>query len=230
MAACPVAVNVLPRTAQGANALPQLDLRKVDLVPKSWSKSFPKQVTFSIVEIYPIEWSNKGFPAKSGNSIRGTYPSEGHGTLLDPSEEYYKAIRRAVELSSELANGTTVIVGACPKSPRSSICKVQPTEWLVDTGSGHDLIDLALVMRNADLINTDHQNLTLSTANGECKPAGSIAMRIDALGEVSSALVLENTPNVLSVGLRCMDYGYAFHWPPGRFPYWVTPEGKHVPC
>ena len=230
MAACPVAVNVLPRPAQGANALPQLDLRKVDLVPKSWSKSFPKQVTFSIVEVYPIEWSNKGFPAKSGNSIRGTYPSEGHGTLLDPSEEYYKAIRRAVELSSELANGTTVIVGACPKSPRSSICKVQPTEWLVDTGSGHDLIDLALVMRNADLINTDHQNLTLSTANGECKPAGSIAMRIEALGEVSSALVLENTPNVLSVGLRCMDYGYAFHWPSGRFPYWVTPEGKHVPC
>ena len=230
MAACPVAMNLPPRPTRGIKALPQLDLRKVSLEPKSWSKSFPKQVTFSMVETYPIEWNNKGYPAQTGNRVRSTYPSQGHGTQLDPSEEYYKAIRRAVELSSELAYGTTVIVGACPKSPRSSVCRVQPTEWLVDTGSGHDLIDLALVMRNADLINTDHQNLTLSTANGECKPAGSISMRIDAFSEVSSALVLENTPNVLSVGLRCMEYGYAFHWPSGEFPYWITPEGKRVSC
>ena len=171
MAACPVAMNLPPRPTRGIKALPQLDLRKVNLAPRSWSKSFPKQVTFSMVETYPIEWNNKGYPAQAGNRVRSTYPSQGHGTQLDPSEEYYKAIRRAVELSSELAYGTTVIVGACPKSPRSSVCRVQPTEWLVDTGSGYDLIDLALVMRNADLINTDHQNSTLSTANGECKPA-----------------------------------------------------------
>ena len=92
------------------------------------------------------------------------------------------------------------------------------------------LSTLALKMQSAYLINTDHQNLTLSTANGECRPAGSVPMRAEALGEVSTALVLENTPNVLSVGLRCMEYGYGFYWPLSEMPYWVTPDGDRVYC
>ena len=100
----------------------------------------------------------------------------------------------------------------------------------MDTGSGHDLVDLALVMQSARIINTDHQNLTLMTANGECRPPGSIPIRVEALGETTNALVLENTPNVISVGLRCMEYGYGFHWPPAETPYWITPDGREILC
>ena len=85
------------------------------------------------------------------------------------------------------------------------VCKVQPDAWLVDTGSGHDLVDFALVLDSMQLIDTSHQSVVLYTANGECRPTGSIVMDIKPLGETSSALVLENTPNVLSVGLRCME-------------------------
>ena len=49
----------------------------------------------------------------------------------------------------------------------------------------------------------------LHTANGECRPNGSIIMDIKVLNETSSAVVLENTPDFLSVGLRCMEYGYS---------------------
>ena len=55
-------------------------------------------------------------------------------------------------------------------------------------------------------------------------------MDIKPLNETSSALVLENTPNVLSVGLRCMAYGCSFHWHCGQVPYLVTPDDFQVGC
>ena len=41
--------------------------------------------------------------------------------------------------------------------------------------------------------------------------------------------MLPDTSAVLSSGRRCMHMGYGFHWPPGRNPHLVTPEGKVVP-
>ena len=130
-----------------------------------------------------------------------------HGTSLEIVEECYRALRRAVELSGELALGTDVVVAACQESPRSKVCRVQPDAWLVDTGSGHDLVDCALVLDSAQLIEPANSNIVLHTASGECRPNGSIIMGIKPLNETSSAFVLENTPNVLSVGLRCMECG-----------------------
>ena len=149
---------------------------------------------------------------------------------MDIVEECYRALRGAVELSEELALGTDVVVAACPKSPRSKVCKVQPDAWLIDAGSGHDLVGFALVLDSAQLNEPASSSILLHTANGECRPNGSIIMGIRPLNETSSALVLENTPNVLSVGLRCMEYGYSFHWPCGQVPYLVTPDGFQVDC
>ena len=114
--------------------------------------------------------------------------------------------------------------------PLTKICKVQPEAWLIDTGSGHDLVDFALVLDSAQLIEPAHSNILLHTANGECRLNGSIVMDIEPLNETSSALVLESTSSVLSVGLRCMEYGFSFHWPCGQAPYLVTPDGFQVDC
>ena len=140
------------------------------------------------------------------------------GTSLEIVQECCRALRRAVEPSEKLVLGTDVVVAACPKSPRSKACRVQPDAWLIDTGSGHDLVDFALVPDSAQLIEPANSNIVPRTANSGCRPNGSIIMDIKPLKETSSALVLENTPNVLSVGLRCMGYGYSFHWPCGQVP------------
>ena len=108
--------------------------------------------------------------------------------------------------------------------PRLAECN-RTRGYVIDTGSGHDLVDFALVLDSAQLIEPASSNIVLHTANGECRPIGSIIMDIKPLNETSSVLVLENTPNVLSVGLRCMEYGYSFHWPSGQVPYLVTPTG-----
>ena len=39
-------------------------------------------------------------------------------------------------------------------------------------------------------------------------------------------LLLESSPPVLSVGKRCMEEGYSFHWPSGHNPYLISPDGK----
>ena len=120
-----------------------------------------------------------------------------------------------------------------PKSarqPEAWLIEVQLEAWLIDIGSGHHLVDFALVLGSAQLIEPADSNILLHTANGECRPNSSIVMDIKPLNETSSALVLENTPNVFSVGLRCMEYGCSFHWPCGQAPYLGTPDGFQVDC
>ena len=46
------------------------------------------------------------------------------------------------------------------------------------------------------------------------------------LRETASPLLLDSTPAVLSVGLRCMELGYNFHWPNKKNPYFILPSGK----
>ena len=192
---------------------------------------FPRCVRFSHIEVFDIPCVGLSKSVnRMSKAAKRAFSDRPHGTSLGVAEECYRALRRAVELSEELALGTDVVVAACPKSPRSKVCRVQPDAWLIDTGSGHDLVDFALVFDSAQLTEPANSNILLHTANGECRPNGSIIMDIKPLNETSSALVLENTPNVLSVGLRCMEYGYSFHWPCGQVPYLVTPDGFQVDC
>ena len=174
---------------------------------KGETRPFPRCVHFSHIEVFGIIRVGLSRSVdRMSKAARRASSDRPHGTSLDVVEECYRALRRAVGLSEELALGTDVVVAACPKSPRSKVCRVQPDAWLVDTGSGHDLVDFALVLGSAQLIEPANSNILLHTANGECRPNGSIIMDIKPLNETSSALVLENTPNVLSVGLRCMEW------------------------
>ena len=198
---------------------------------KGETRPFPRCIHFSHIEVFDIPRVGSSMPVnKMSKASRRASSDRPHGTSLDTVEECYRALRRAVELSEELALGTDVVVAACPKSPRSKVCKVRPEAWLIDTGSGHDLVDFALVLDSAQLIEPANSNILLHTANGECRPNGSITMDIKPLNETSSVLVLGNPPNVLRVGLRCMEYGYSFHWPRGQVPYLVTPGGFQVDC
>ena len=198
---------------------------------KGMTRPFPRCVHFSHIEFFdtPRVGLFKSVD-KMSKATRRSSSDRPHGTSLEIVEECYRALRRAVELSEELALGTDAVVAACQKSPRSKVCRVQPDAWLIDTGSGHDLVDFAFVLDSAQLIEPANSNIVLHTANGECMPNGSIIMDIKPLSETSSALVLENTPNVLGVGLRCMEYGYSFHWPCGQVPYLITPDGFQVDC
>ena len=51
-------------------------------------------------------------------------------------------------------------------------------------------------------------------------------MQVGPLKRHIKPLLLSNTPPVLSVGKRCMEEGFSFHWPANEAPYLVGPNGK----
>jgi hypothetical protein len=104
-----------------------------------------------------------------------------------------------------------------------------PTRWLMDTGRAYDLVSAAEVppALMEDARPTEHR-IRLSTANGVTEVTKSVPLQAGPLLEVAHPLLLPSSPAVLSIGRRCMDQGYAFHWMLKRKPYLVDPNGKKV--
>ena len=73
------------------------------------------------------------------------------------------------------------------------------------------------------------QSITLNTAGGASKALGSVRIACPKFkGGSLEALVMPDTPAVISVGERCMDRGFSFFWPAGRRPYLLLPNGHRV--
>ena len=56
-------------------------------------------------------------------------------------------------------------------------------------------------------------------------------MKVKGFTEPVSAYVLEATPDILSMGVLCMQHGYGFHWEPfSCTPLLIAPNGRAVVC
>ena len=102
---------------------------------------------------------------------------------------------------------------------------VRRTMWLMDTGSGHDLVPQHLVASSSLSVTPPDTAVSLSTANGPTAVESVAQIRVDALDSISEALVLPSTPLVLSVGRRCMEDGFSFVWKAKQAPYLISPSG-----
>ena len=106
----------------------------------------------------------------------------------------------------------------------------EPFRWLMDTGSGFDL------MSKKKLSNDDKKHvhwassiITLLTANGKKQVDKAVKMMCSAMHEVIDPLLLDDTPSVLSIVRRCEKYGYQFHWDAfSSKPYPVKPNGDVI--
>ena len=106
------------------------------------------------------------------------------------------------------------------------------TRFIVDAGSGHHVVKRAMVNK-ADAMKHVREldySLTLKTAGGSVTPDGVVEVEAPALDEGAvDALVLPNTPHVISVGALCQGRGHAFYWPAwSHHPYLVIPKGKII--
>ena len=72
------------------------------------------------------------------------------------------------------------------------------------------------------------ETIRLDTANGVVEITEQVVLNVPELNEEVRACVLDATPAVLSVGRRCMEHGYAFHWDPYCTPILVCPGGDKV--
>jgi len=100
--------------------------------------------------------------------------------------------------------------------------------WLTDTGCGYDLVSRKHVAKIADRVKKSNKPLTFQTANGATEAEDDILLRIDELDEEIEPFVMASTPAVLSIGRRCLDFGYEFRWPAGKLPYFITPKASRL--
>ena len=56
--------------------------------------------------------------------------------------------------------------------------------------------------------------ITLSTASDLVSGDMVVRQQIMEASEVAEPYILDSTPDVLSIGRRCVEDGYAFHWEP----------------
>ena len=70
--------------------------------------------------------------------------------------------------------------------------------------------------------------MEFNTANGKTTAHEVVKATMPPLSECIRPYVLEQTPAVLSVGLRCKKYGYAFHWFAYKQPFLITPDKKRI--
>ena len=67
------------------------------------------------------------------------------------------------------------------------------------------------------------------TANGELKADRTVRLQIEGLYDDCDLYVLADTPDVISIGRRCVQLGYGFHWEPSsKKPYFTRPVAKEV--
>ena len=100
--------------------------------------------------------------------------------------------------------------------------------WLIDSGSEQDLISKA-ALRNASkaIRKQAPQPIRLVTANGNITASEIADINVDALCEPAQPYILESSPAVLSLGVKCLDQGYS-HWESGKAPTMVRPDGALI--
>ena len=112
------------------------------------------------------------------------------------------------------------------------MCITVPVEecdkkFIMDSGSGHDLIALKKVDR-MDMEMYEDEMVNFHTANGVTSTSKMTDIQFNAFEEPVKAHVLEDTPSVISMGKRCLEQGYTFIWPSGKDPFMIDGNGLMI--
>ncbi len=101
-------------------------------------------------------------------------------------------------------------------------------KFIMDTGCGYDLISQRKAQELGIPTSEGNDRMVFMTANGITETKEVANCTVDSFSEVAKPFVLEQTPAVFSVGMRCMKLGYSFVWPPGKQPFMINSSGKRI--
>ena len=118
--------------------------------------------------------------------------------------------------------------GEANAQPAKAAGKANVDLWLVDTGCGSDLIEKSEIRNLKPFVAHAAKTITFHTANGPTTATEIVRLFVEEFGEEIKPYILDSTPAVVSVGLRCMKKGYTFIWPARSLPYFILPNGNLV--
>ena len=122
-----------------------------------------------MVEKIDISAVGKCRPTSVRAAARSRDPRPNHATALNIADAEHRAIESAIRLCHSLTDNADdpTVSGICMADAPS---QCEPSEWMLDSGSGNDLIDFRVVASDADKISVGSSPLVLLTANGETSP------------------------------------------------------------
>ncbi len=139
----------------------------------------------------------------------------------------------AVAISVLAGSTASILKVHVPKPVPGSVALAASTDWgpsdncrswLMDTGCKFDLTTRASIPPYLqDSIMKATVPITLSTASNLVSRDLVVRQQIQLFSEVAEPYILDSTPAVLSIGRRCVELGYAFHWE----PYSLAPYYDH---
>ena len=115
-------------------------------------------------------------------------------------------------------------------SANSTVKMNKKVKFIMDTGCGYDLISQRKA-RELDLHTYEGDDkMVFMTANGITETKEVAKCSVDSFTEEAKPFVLEQSPAVFSVGMRCMKLGYTLVWPPKDQPFMhmINPVGKRI--
>ena len=102
----------------------------------------------------------------------------------------------------------------------------QIRSWVADTGSSVDVVDGHKLSRNGLRQAHALEPVHYRTAAGIASVTSSIELQSKHLGTID-AMIMNGSPDVISMGRRCVEEGYGFHWYPFQAaPYIDKPKDQ----
>ncbi|MCV6575456.1 MAG: retropepsin-like domain-containing protein, partial [Cohaesibacter sp.] len=113
-------------------------------------------------------------------------------------------------------------------SAQSTVQIKKKMKFIMDTGCGYDLISRRKATELDLPIIDGNDRMVFMTANGITETREVAKCSVDSFNEVAKPFVLDQSPAVFSVGMRCMKLGYTFVWPPNGQPFMINESGKRI--
>ena len=147
----------------------------------------------------------------------GDAPDAMHGTL----PKTYTSSKRKTRLHS--TRPQWVLLASSTKEP-------EEREFVVDSGASVQLVsEKDLNSAELETVRTSRSPTTVMTAYAEVQTRDEATVYVKELDVFVTVMLLEETPEVLSLGKLCEDHGYTYHWTSGQKPH-LTKNGKRTDC
>jgi len=103
-------------------------------------------------------------------------------------------------------------------------------EVIADTGAADHLVPRHIADQFHDYVTELQEAIQYFTASGTETGTHELNLVWRQLGEAGAAVVLPDTPSVISVGRWVIDKGWHFEWPPefAYSPFFIKPDGTIV--
>ena len=107
----------------------------------------------------------------------------------------------------------------------------EPRKFLVDSGAGLHVVSLrSLSKREKASIQNLDVPYKVNTANGEIIIDKFATVRVRELGITVKAMVLKDSPSVLSLGKLVDEHGFEYRWTKFKAPILISEDGKIIKC